>query len=237
MNPCENQPEVAPDYHAGALSAPEAARYEAHLAACGSCRTADAEYREGLGLLAPWPVEPSSVSDAEFLATLFASAKRLETSSGSAASVQTRPGPLTVVGGGLASRRSRVAWAPVAMAASILLLIGGLAWRESHVPVRAPLSTDLAEVEGDDSQLAWADLSGLEDSLLSDPSSLAELTTLDEDGELDSTAVEDELWSDLGRDEGLYEEAWPGTEGSLEDEIDQLDGDQRAHLMELFEQG
>ena len=47
----------------------------------------------------------------------------------------------------------------------------------------------------------------------------------------------DEVWSELAPEESAFEEAWPGVGPALEDEINQLDVNQKAHLMELFEQG
>ena len=57
MSPCETLPEQAPDYHSGALTAADAARYESHLSSCPSCQRADEQYRQGLELLLPWPAE------------------------------------------------------------------------------------------------------------------------------------------------------------------------------------
>lgn len=237
MSPCENLPELAPDYHSGALTGTEAARYEEHLFSCAMCRSADEQYRQGLELLLPWPEEPSNVSDADFLASLLAATQEAKSRQLTTPVPRTGGMPLLAVvpRGAQRTGRKRIAWAPVALAASILLLITGLSWREGHSPVSLPVTAEM--VEGDGSPLAWADLSGLEDSLLADQSGLVELAGLDEESDLDPAILEDEVWSELAPEESVLDEAWPGAGPALEDEINQLDVNQKAHLMELFEQG
>ena len=237
MSPCENLPELAPDYHSGALTAPEAARYEAHLSSCATCRSADEQYRQGLELLLPWPAEPSKVSDADFLAKLLAATQEAKSRAlpTTVAGEVARPVLAVVPRDDQRTGRKRIAWAPVALAASILILIAGLSWREGHSPVSLPVTEEM--VEGEGSPLAWADLSGLEESLLADQSGLVELAGLDEDSYLDPALLEEEVWFEIAPEESAFEEAWPSAGPALEDEINQLDVNQKAHLMELFEQG
>jgi len=58
--PCQELVEVVTDYLDGALSAPDRARFEAHLADCDACRDYVDQFRETISLVGR--VEPEQLS-------------------------------------------------------------------------------------------------------------------------------------------------------------------------------
>jgi putative zinc finger protein len=222
---CLQLPELCPAYHAGALEPAEALQYREHLAACDACRRADEEYRLGLAALSPWPIEPSSRSDEEFLDALFSEIRR-------------SAGPVLLAGRRPAVRRS-FAWWPLALAASLLLVLGGLAWRDHGALVPAPAGEELLAdaLEPLDTVSPWADLSGLEDSLLEEQAGLAEDVLPVETAAIDPARVEEGFWSDLAGNGVSFDAPWPDAGPSIQEEIEGLDPAQRIRLRASFEHG
>jgi hypothetical protein len=233
---CHELPELGPDFHAGTLDAPAAALYAQHLAACERCQREDGEYRDGLTLLLPMPAARPRRSDPEFLSALMAAIDR-------AAPARPRqpialPAPLSRVAAG-----RRHALAPLALAASLLVMLSGLLWLDR--PARGPDPTAaLAALSGpelidEDPMLAWAELPQLEERLLD----AQEAELLDEIGDaftggLDPAGLEDELWLLAQDDESALDESWSAEfDPSLQDELERLEPQQLELLMEILEQG
>jgi hypothetical protein len=229
---CHELPELCPDYHAGALEEAQAARYREHLALCEACRSADEEYRQGLELLMPWPVEPSSRSDREFLGALFAVAGRSGDPGSPGMSLLPSRSPRAV-------RRPRLVLGPLALAASLLIALAWMGWQDREALVAGQDAEALiaAALEQDDALAPWADLSGLEASLLEAQAELlGEASELDLP-DLDPAGFEEGLWSELAAEAGGFEEPWPGDGPSLEEELDRLEPQELQRLVTLFEQG
>ena len=232
---CTDLPIRAADYHAGTLDSPARARFEAHLQSCRDCRAADQEYREGLQALPPWPAETPDCSDDEAIEALFAAAARPSTPP-AWPTLAAGPTPLLA-----RSRRGpRATWLPLALAASLLVGLGGLGWwtRPALTPDRQDTERLLAEAsEPDDAATDWADLGRLEESLLAEQANTSDAGPELEPQDVDPARLEEDLWSELARDEADLADPWPAGGPSLEDEIGRLDRQQQQRLMALFEQG
>jgi hypothetical protein len=244
---CHQLPELCPDYHAGALSAQQAARYEQHLRECAECRLADAEYGEGLALLQPLPEEVSERSDEQFLADLLASGEcplHISADARQGFLAETLH-PQDLVGAlhatPLPARRSPLRWLPLALAASILLALSALLWQRGQPqPERAEaeLALDDETLFAEADLLAWVEeLPRLEESLLEGQAELALGEVLPEGPEQDPEALEEELWAELALEDEALEEPWPEPEPGLQEALEALSPEQLEHLKELVEQG
>ncbi len=230
---CQELPTLCPDYHSGNLTPPEATAYEHHLASCANCRRSDADYGQGLQLLAPWPVPAPPRGEEEFVASLLEELGRHD-------SAQTgNRGPWRLL-------------LPLALAATLVVafLFGTPLLRKQNLtatpePPLANLTQPMPKLPGpeafappetgDLTALDPLDLSTLEDGLwaaLAD-ADLAVEPEWDESG----GSTDDGLWAALaGEALGDGNLLWINQETSLGQELETLDPEELSEFVKSFEQ-